>query len=104
MAPALRGGHIQRNHSDICSTISGGLREARIPHRGGGTDCSCKGTFRSARPAVTDEDAGKIMNGIIPDFVIQTGHHSPDEHSLAGCEHLANTKTLNTSKQHYHKN
>jgi hypothetical protein len=52
---------------------------------------------------VTDEDAGNITNGINPDFVIQTGHHSPDEHSLAGCDHLADTKTLNASKKHYHK-
>jgi hypothetical protein len=41
------------------------------------------------------------MNGIIPDFIIQTGHHSPDEHPLAGCDHLADTKTLNASKKHY---
>jgi hypothetical protein len=40
----------------------------------------CKGTFRSAFPAMTDEDAVKIMNGIIPDLNIQLGHHSPDEH------------------------
>jgi inhibitor of KinA sporulation pathway (predicted exonuclease) len=69
-------------------------------------DCrhhSCKGTFRSACPAVTDEDAVKIMNGIIPDFIIQTGHHSPDEHPLAGCDHMADTKTLNASENHYHK-
>jgi hypothetical protein len=52
---------------------------------------------------VTDEDAVKIMNGIIPDLVIHTGHHSHDEHSLAGCDHLADTKTLNASKKHYHK-
>jgi hypothetical protein len=31
-APALRGGHIQRNHNGICSTIFYGLREARSPH------------------------------------------------------------------------
>jgi hypothetical protein len=43
MAPGLRCGHIQRNHNDICSTISDGHREAQIPHRGGGTDRSCKG-------------------------------------------------------------
>jgi hypothetical protein len=102
-APGLQGGHIQRNHNGICSTISDGLREAQIPHRGGGTDRSCKGTFRSACQAVTNEDAVKIMNGIIPDFIIQTGHHSPDEHPLAGCDHLADTKTLNASKHHYHK-
>jgi hypothetical protein len=29
------------------------------------------------------------------DFIIQTGHHSPDEHPLAGCDHLADIKTLN---------
>jgi hypothetical protein len=52
---------------------------------------------------MNDEDAVKIMNAIIPDFIIQTGHHSPDEHPLAGCEHLADTKTLNARKQHYHK-
>jgi hypothetical protein len=52
---------------------------------------------------VTDENAVKIMNGIIPYFIIQTGHHSPDEHPLAGCDHLADTKTLNASKHHYHK-
>jgi hypothetical protein len=59
-APGLRGGHIQRNHNGICSTISDGLREARIPHLGVGTDRTCKGTFRSACPAVTDEDAGAL--------------------------------------------
>jgi hypothetical protein len=50
---------------------------------------------------VTDEDARNITNGIIPDFVIQTGHLSPDEHLLARCGHLADTKTLNASKNHY---
>jgi hypothetical protein len=98
-APGLRGGHIQRNHNGICSTISDGLSEAQIPHRGGGTDRSCKGIFRGACPAMTDKDAVKIMNGIIPDLIIQTGHHSPDEHPLAGCDHLADTKTLNASKK-----
>jgi hypothetical protein len=43
---------------------------------------------------MTDEDARKVMNAIIPDMMIQTGHHSPDEHPLAGCDHLADTKTL----------
>jgi hypothetical protein len=52
---------------------------------------------------VSDEDAGNIMNGIIPDFVLQLGHLSCDKHPLAGCGHLADTKTLNASKQHYHK-
>jgi hypothetical protein len=33
-APALRGGHVQRNHNGICSTISDGLCEAQIPHLG----------------------------------------------------------------------
>jgi hypothetical protein len=28
---------------------------------------------------------------------------SRDEISLAGCDHLADTKTLNGSKQHYHE-
>jgi hypothetical protein len=102
-ALGLRGGHIQRNHNGICSTIFDGLREAQVPHRGGGADRSCKGIFQSVCPAVTDEIAVKIMNGIIPDFTIQTGHHSPDKHSLAGCGHLADAKTLNASKQHYHK-
>jgi hypothetical protein len=102
-ALSLRGGHIQRNHNGIYSTISDGLREAQIPHRGAGTNRSCKGTFRSACPAMTDKDAVKIMNGIIPDLIIQTDHHSPDKHSLAGCDHLADTKTLNANKQHYHK-
>jgi hypothetical protein len=46
---------------------------------------------------MTDEDARKVMNAIIPDIMIQTGHHSPDEHPLAGCDHLADTKTLNAS-------
>jgi hypothetical protein len=83
-APGLPGGHIQRNHNGICSTISNGLREAQIPHRGGGTDRSCNGVFRGTCPAMTDEDARKVMNGIIPDLIIQTGHHSPDENFLAG--------------------
>jgi hypothetical protein len=66
-------------------------------------DRSCKCTFRSACPAVTDEDVGNIMNGIISDLILQTGHLSPDEHLLAGCDHLADTNTLNASKQHYRK-
>jgi hypothetical protein len=52
---------------------------------------------------MNDEDAKKAMNGIIPELMIQTGHHSPDEHPLAGCDHLADTKTLNASKNHYRK-
>jgi hypothetical protein len=79
-APALPGGHIQRNHNGICSTISDGLRQTQIPYRGGGTDRSCKGVFRGACPAMTEEDAVKIMNGMVTDLMIQTGHHSPDEH------------------------
>jgi inhibitor of KinA sporulation pathway (predicted exonuclease) len=50
-----------------------------------------------------EENARKVMNGIIPDLIIQTGHHSPDEHPLAGCDHLADTKKLNASTNHYHK-
>jgi hypothetical protein len=102
-APALRGEHIQRNHNGIFNTISDGLREARCPHIGGGTDRTCKGVFRNACPAVTDEDARRMMNGIISDFVIQTSNLSPDKHSLAGCDHLADTKMLKASKHHYHK-
>jgi hypothetical protein len=102
-APALPGGQIQRNHNGIYRTISDGLRETQIPHRGGGTDRSCNGIFRGACPAMTDEDAVKIMNGIIPDLIIQTGHHSPDVHPLAGCDHLVDTKTLNASENQYHK-
>jgi hypothetical protein len=52
---------------------------------------------------MTDEDARNKTNGIIPSIVVQAGYHSPDEHSLAGCDHLADTKTLNASKNHYHK-
>jgi hypothetical protein len=99
----LQGGHIQRNHNGICSFISNGLREARIPHRSGGTARSCTGIFRGACPAMNDEDADIVVNGIIPDRIIQTGHHSPDEHPLAGCDHLADTKTLNASKNQYQK-
>jgi hypothetical protein len=99
----LRGGHIQRNHNGICSTISDGLCEARCPHLGEGMDRTCEGIFWNAFPPVTDEDARNKMNGIVPGIVIQTGHISPDEHSLAGCDHLADTKTLNASKKHYHK-
>jgi hypothetical protein len=69
-APGLQGGHIQRNHNGICSTISDGLREAQILHRGGGTDRSCKGIFQSACPAMTDKDADIVLNGIIPDLII----------------------------------
>jgi hypothetical protein len=49
---------------------------------------------------VTDETAMKNINGIIPDLVLQLGHLSPDEHSLAGCDHMADTKTMIASKQH----
>jgi macrodomain Ter protein organizer (MatP/YcbG family) len=52
---------------------------------------------------MTEENAGNVMNGIIPNLVLKLGHLSPDEHSLAGRDHLADTKTLNASKQHCHK-
>jgi hypothetical protein len=40
---------------------------------------------------------------IILDLALQLGHLLRDERSLAGCGHLADTKTLNACKQHYHK-
>jgi hypothetical protein len=102
-APALRGGHIQRNHNGICSTISDGFREARCPRLGAGTHCTCNGISRNAFPAVTDEEAMKNFNGIIPDLVLQLGRLSRYEHLLAGCGHLADIKTLNARKQHSNK-
>jgi hypothetical protein len=45
----------------------------------------------------------KNINGIIPDLVLQLGHLLRYENSLDRCGHLADTKTLNASKQHYHK-
>jgi hypothetical protein len=68
-ALALRGGHIQRNHSGICSIISDGLSKARCLHLGGESDRTCKGVFWNACPAVTDENARNKMNGIIPGLV-----------------------------------
>jgi hypothetical protein len=103
-APALQGGHIQRNHNCICSTISDGLREARCPQLGAGTHFTCKGNFRNTFQRMTDETAMKNINKIAPDFVLQLGNLSRDEHSLAGCDHLADTKKLNANKQHYHIN
>jgi hypothetical protein len=38
------------------------------------------------------------MIRIIKDLVLQLGHLSSDEQSLAGCNHLADIKTLNASK------
>jgi hypothetical protein len=102
-ALALQSGHIQRKHNGICRTIFDGLREARCPHLGAGTHCTCKDIFRNAFPRVTDETAMKNINGIIPGLVLQLGHLSRDKHSLAGCNYLADTTTLNASKQHYHK-
>jgi hypothetical protein len=61
------------------------------------------GTFRNACPRVTDEDTLNKINGNISGPIIQTGHLSRYEHSLAGCDYLADTKTLNASKNHYHK-
>jgi hypothetical protein len=69
-AQALRGGHIQRNYNGICSTNSDGLREARCPHLGAGTHCTCKGVFRNAFPRVTETMAMKNINDIIPDLVL----------------------------------
>jgi hypothetical protein len=61
------------------------------------------GVFRNACPLVIDEIAIKNNNGVIPDLVLQVAPLSRDENSLAGCDHLADTKTLNASKHHYHK-
>jgi hypothetical protein len=36
--------------------------------------------------------------------MLKTGHLSRDEHSFAGCDHLADTNTLNARKHHYHWN
>jgi hypothetical protein len=89
--------------SGICRTISDGLHEARCPHLGGDMDRTGKGIFQNVFPPVTDEDAWNENDGIILDIVLQLGDLSRDEHSLAGCGHLADTKTLNASKHHYHK-
>jgi hypothetical protein len=40
----------------------------------------------------------KKINLITPAFVLQVDHLSPDEHSLAGYCHLADTNTLNANK------
>lgn len=77
------------------------LRKASLPHLGGASDRTCKGIFRAALPPL-DDDALRLINGIIPDFLLQFAHCSPDEHALAGRDHLADTKTLNASKKHYH--
>jgi hypothetical protein len=50
---------------------------------------------------VTDETAMKNINGIIPDLILQLSHLSCDEHPLTKCDHLADTKTLNASENHY---
>jgi hypothetical protein len=50
---------------------------------------------------VIDEEAISNMKGIIPDLVLQLSHLSRDEHSLAGCDHLADTKKLIAITQHY---
>jgi hypothetical protein len=47
---------------------------------------------------VTDEEAMKNINGINPDIVLQFGRLSRDGLILAGCDHLADTKTLNACK------
>jgi hypothetical protein len=49
---------------------------------------------------LTDETAMKDINGIIPEIALQLGHLSRDGLSLAGCGHLADTQSLNASKQH----
>jgi hypothetical protein len=66
-----------------------------------GTDRTFKGFFRSASSTVTDKDVRNKINGIIPDLVPQPVIFRAT--SIHGCDHLADTKALNASKQHYHK-
>jgi hypothetical protein len=74
-ATALRGEHSQHNNNNcICSTISGGLREAQCPHLGAGTHGTCKGIFRNVFPRVTDETVMKNIKVIIPDLALNLGH------------------------------
>jgi hypothetical protein len=96
------GGDFQHNHISICNIISVWLRKASLSHRGGSSDRTCKGIFGAACPPI-DEAVLRLLNGIIPDFLLQFAHCSPDEHALAGRDHLADTKTLNASKAHYHR-
>ena len=80
------GGAVQRNHNGICATISASLSEANIPHRGGLSDRTCKGLFRSAvPPSANAEDGERAANKIIPDLVILTGHYTTT-HPVAGAD------------------
>jgi hypothetical protein len=78
------------------------LRKASLPLLGGDSDRTCKGIFGAACPPRLDEENLQKINGIIPDILLQFAHCSPDEHPLAGRDHLADTKTLNASKKYYH--
>ena len=104
-ARGLTGGHIQQNHNKISGIFSRSLKEAGIPHLGGSSDRTCKDVFRDAIPArALDEDMNKKINGIIPDLLIQLRSASSDDHPLAGCDHLADTKTLNARVNLYQTN
>lgn len=98
---SLLGADFQHNHAGIGAVISWWLRRSSLPFLGGDSDRTCKGVFGAACPRL-DEDMLTAINGIIPDFLFRFAHLLEDEHPLAGRDHLADTKTLNAGKKHYH--
>ena len=98
-APGVSGDHPRRLHDRIVSALVKHAQAARVPVRGGHSG-TCKDTFSKCLDvsAPVDEVGARLLQGIIPDMVIDgrdcdSGPFSPPN-PLVGCKSLVEHKTL----------
>ena len=100
-APGVPGDHFQKLHDHIVNALLFLLRDAGIPCRGGPLG-SCKHIFSkcfNAGSVTTDEDKQRLINGIIPDGLVDARNCSSNgpfqaPNKLMGYQTLIEHKTL----------
>ena len=70
-APGVSGDHFRRLHDRVVCSLGEQIRAARVPVKGGQTG-TCKDTFSKCLKVgdMTDEEDQRLIQGIIPDLVI----------------------------------
>ena len=100
-APGVPGDHFRKLHDHIVNVLLFLLRDAGIPCRGGPLG-SCKHIFSkcfNAGSVTTDEDKQRLINGIIPDGLVDARNCSSNgpfqaPNKLMGYQTLIEHKTL----------
>ena len=100
-APGVPGDHFRKLHDHIVNTFLYLLRDAGIPCLGGPLG-SCKHIFSkcfNAGSVTADEDKQRLLNGIIPDGLVDARNCTSNDpfqapNKLLGCQTLIEHKTM----------